>query len=271
MKLEELVTFYLEEPLYSEHKFSSYNQLWDFFIFYGNFDGFCTECNDQTIFHAGNRISGVYYKEEDLPKGERKITFEVYCSRKNYHKIKFYMYQKGLRVQKIGQFPSLADISIAEHAKFRKELERIDKDLSSEFYKALGLAAHGVGVGAFVYLRRVIEKLVEKRFDNLKSSGEIELSDEEFYQKRVAEKIKALKKFLPDILTKNTKVYSVLSKGVHELDEQECKTYFPALKEIIILILEEDIEKREKQTRIEKAQEALDKINPEKPNKEKQG
>ena len=51
-------------------------------------------------------------------------------------------------------------------------------------------------------------------------------------------------------------VYGILSKGVHELSEEECLTYFPALKLSIILILDQRIEdesKSKKESLVKKA------------------
>lgn len=46
-------------------------------------------------------------------------------------------------------------------------------------------------------------------------------------------------------------IYKVLSKGIHELSERECLTYFPALKLAIELILEQKIEMEAKKERDE--------------------
>jgi hypothetical protein len=46
-------------------------------------------------------------------------------------------------------------------------------------------------------------------------------------------------------LANNTKIYSILSLGIHELNEEECLTAFEILKKSIIYILEEDIRKKE--------------------------
>lgn len=37
-------------------------------------------------------------------------------------------------------------------------------------------------------------------------------------------------------------VYAILSKGIHELEEEECRRYFPILKLAIELILDQKIE-----------------------------
>ena len=52
-----------------------------------------------------------------------------------------------------------------------------------------------------------------------------------------AEKIKMLEGYLPDILVKNATIYGILSKGIHELSEEECREYFPVVKGCIYQIL----------------------------------
>ena len=42
----------------------------------------------------------------------------------------------------------------------------------------------------------------------------------------------------------NKNIYSILSKGIHELNEQECIDYFDTLFESIIMILDEILEKK---------------------------
>ncbi len=55
-----------------------------------------------------------------------------------------------MTIEKVGQYPSLATIANDEVSQYRKDMNPID---AQEFHKAIGLAAHGVGVGSFVYLR----------------------------------------------------------------------------------------------------------------------
>lgn len=42
---------------------------------------------------------------------------------------------------------------------------------------------------------------------------------------------------MPEVLTKNTTIYGILSKGIHELSEEECRKYFLVVKECIYQIL----------------------------------
>ena len=43
--------------------------------------------------------------------------------------------------------------------------------------------------------------------------------------------------YLPEVLINNTTIYGILSKGIHELSEEECRKYFPVVKECIYQIL----------------------------------
>jgi hypothetical protein len=44
---------------------------------------------------------------------------------------------------------------------------------------------------------------------------------------------------------RNSKLYSILSLGIHQLDEQQCLTAFDFIKQSIFFILDEDIKKKE--------------------------
>ena len=53
----------------------------------------------------------------------------------------------------------------------------------------------------------------------------------------MSERIKMLGGYLPEVLINNTTIYGILSKGIHELSEEECRKYFPVVKECIYQIL----------------------------------
>jgi hypothetical protein len=146
---------------------------------------------------------------------------------------------RKMQLQKIGQFPSLADIAIDEGKTYRTVLTRED---SSEFHKAIGLAAHGVGIESFVYLRRIFERLVISRFEEFKT---VEGWADDDFPKRMAERVAFLHAHLPPFLVENSRIYSILSLGLHELDEKQCLRFFPVLKASIICILDEDKKKKE--------------------------
>ena len=216
------------------------------------FDGYCPNCRRWTTSDrssAGTRLSGYsdnYYK--GLVQLHH-ISFR--CARNDEHFQNFYCIFQTATLQKIGQWPSFADIAIDESKQYSALLDRTD---TAEFHKAIGLAAHGVGIGSFVYLRRIFERLIEKRYREFRDVEE--WSDEDLYKLRMVEKIQHLSAHLPEFLVKNAKIYSILSVGLHELEEKECLEFFPVLRQSTIWILDQDKKKQEElrqQQALEKA------------------
>lgn len=157
---------------------------------------------------------------------------------------------------KVGQWLSLVDIQFATIGKkYDKLMDR--KDLK-EFKRAVGLAAHGVGIGSFVYLRRIFGHLIDETYQKNKKT--IGLEAEAFYNLRVAERVTALAAFLPSQLVDMKALYPILSQGIHELDEEECLTYFPVLQVAIELVLDQKIEQDLKVQRDKKVKQQLQDI-----------
>jgi hypothetical protein len=177
---------------------------------------------------------------------------QIGCTRDTEHKIDFILRLRDPLIQKIGQFPSLADIANDESRLYQKALDRDD---GAELHRAIGLAAHGVGIGSFVYLRRVFERLIARRFKEFKDKEG--WTEAEFVKLRMEEKIEFLKGHLPEFLTRNKRVYAILSKGIHELREKECLGAFEMLKHATFFILDEDKHKIEQLGVRRKAEQAI--------------
>jgi hypothetical protein len=77
---------------------------------------------------------------------------------------------------------------------------------------------------------------------------------------RVEERILSLTDTLPTFLVKNRKMYAILSKGVHELDEDECLKMLSALTSGIALILQQDLEEINKLEREQELAKALSRL-----------
>lgn len=133
-------------------------------------------------------------------------------------------------MMKIGQYPTVVDMTFSELDDYKYVISKQDR---KELGTAIGLFAAGVGAGSYVYLRRILERLVYQA----KANAGDTIDDEKFEQARVAERIKMLEGYLPEVLIKNTMIYGILSKGIYELSEEECLKYFPVVKECIYQIL----------------------------------
>lgn len=230
--------FYFEVPLYEIVRSDDM----DAGIFSGDVDAYSAQNKIDTTY----KISAMRISDNDWDDFHDFYRVTLECKRKEDDVLCFVVYTNGEAYMKIGQLPSLASIQFAAIGKkYDKLLSREDV---KEFKRAIGLAANGVGVGSFVYLRRIFEKLIINTYTEHQTEI-IQLSRTEFLTKRMEEKIEVLKIYLPSQLIEMKAIYSILSKGVHELSEQECLGYFGALKLSIELILDQQIEHQKKAQR----------------------
>jgi hypothetical protein len=210
-------------------------------------DGHCPYCERESVFHSSALNQSQIFNLA-VVKGIKPAN--LYCARNNGHIITIYFSMTcssedknpNLVFQKIGQIPSHADIANGGLKEFSRVLEKDDR---SEMVRANGLAAHGVNIGAFVYLRRVFERLILRAKSRLKDGPE----DATFLGMRMEDRIHTLSDVLPSFLTENKKVYSVLSRGIHELDEATCGKHYELMKMSIFLMLEQEREIREREER----------------------
>src|SRR5690606_2996750 len=142
-------------------------------------------------------------------------------------------------IQKIGQFPSLADLKDYKTKPYSKVLP---KEKYHELNKAIGLASHGVGIGSFVYLRRIFEYLIFESYNTNKEHIDNQIEEGKFQHTKMDVKIELLKPFLPNFLIEHKDLYGIMSLGVHQLNEQKCLEIFKTIELGIKLILEEKIE-----------------------------
>jgi hypothetical protein len=183
---------------------------------------------------------------------DRIITLRFRCTRNPGHgELIFLFLVSASNITKIGQYPSHADLQEDRIKKYRGVLS---VEHAREFSMALGLASHGVGIGAYVYLRRIFERLIEEAHQEaIKSPG----WDESIYPNRWDERIASLKDFLPSFLVRIKSAYAILSKGLHELTEEECKQHFVILSNGIELILDRVIEEKERQRKEKETADAI--------------
>ena len=158
------------------------------------------------------------------------MNFEFVCSMDEKHHLDFTVLANDSSFMKIGQYPSIADMTFPELDDYKHVISKQDR---RELGTAIGLFANGVGAGSYVYLRRILERLV---YQAKKTAGD-KIDNDAFEKARVADRIKMLKGYVPDILIQNTTIYGILSKGIHELSEEDCLKHFPVVKECIFQIL----------------------------------
>lgn len=254
-QLPNMVDFCLNVPLYKAFNFDKDYKLHQeklseiFFFEGGHLDCFCRECNKESVFHPKGNESDQHF----IVRYQNNVFEHVFsCTRDKTHKLFFLFRFHNWSITKVGQHPSLADLAAVEIKKYRKVLGNAGY---AEFNRAVGLVTHGVGIGSFVYLRRIFENLIEKAHQHEMTTN---VWDESSYPKaRMEEKINLLKNSLPNFLVENKSLYSILSKGIHELTESECLGAFPMIKRGIELILDEKLEKLERDKKIEEASKGI--------------
>jgi hypothetical protein len=260
MELTSLEEFAFSLPLYSERLLDAKSPLRVLLAGGGStrIDGHCPFCEKQSTFSL--RASWHFDNINPASKNTLKKTtgfqrIDIMCARFLHHILVYYFILTDTKVVKVGQHPSLADIANDEARSYRSVLSKED---AAELHKAIGLAAHGVGIGSFVYLRRIFERLVAKRFYQFK--GENGWNEEDFNKLRMNEKVSFLQDYLPPFLSEHASLYSVLSLGIHELSEEICLEAFDSIKLSMKIILEEDKRKQEELALRKKASEAIAKL-----------
>lgn len=258
----------LKLPLYSPVELGDgiYSAIEAIELFGKTMDAYCPQCQRDATFtgaisdHAQNTKQAQQRKIAIMRFGGHKekdawdvpsFTKAIVCSR-NGHILHFYFVVTENSIIKIGQYPSLADMATGDTSQF---IRALGKERLRELNKAIGLAAHGIGIGACVYLRRVFESLIEDAHQKAISGQEWV---EDGYQKaRMKEKVAMLKSGLPTFIVEHPQLYGILSLGVHELTEEECLKNFEALKSAILVIAEERMHEIQREARYRDASQAI--------------
>ncbi|MCH7589233.1 MAG: hypothetical protein IIC78_14545 [Chloroflexi bacterium] len=218
-------------------------------------DCYCVSCRDSSVFKREDETpsqmassligiggGGPYIEQAEVP-----FFFDMIfqCSRDPEHKLVFYFRKFQSVLMKVGEYPSRADRVFPELRKFEKNLGEYFND----YKQASFLFSHGVGIGSFAYLRRVFEKIVDDTATEKFAATEGWELDKWKSEKRMHEQLEDLKDVLPDFLVENSFVWSVLSKGIHELEEDECLKAFGVVNAVIEEILEDRLSRKQKELR----------------------
>jgi hypothetical protein len=207
-------------------------------------DAYCVQCQRETPFKKwvlkipDTKVPPTLVSTRTpMPRKTPASMFQhitaVCCRCGKHYFFYFGAYRDG--IAKVGQVPSPADIASPDTLRFRGELPELDL---RELEHATRMFSLGIGVAAFVYLRRIFERLLDRHHQAFVSAnGAIEGYERMTWEDRVL----ALRTVLPVEVVENRRVYSILSLGIHELNEDECLAYYPVMRAAIIDILEQDL------------------------------
>ena len=253
-----LVQILTNEPPYKTLDFE-----YDWYLCFGNIenlciDAYCENCNGEKVFDGAVKESFQYLYLSTIqviggPPGSRKPSPEEYyndkeyfvnitlrcakCGEAHYYSLLF----KGNTVTKIGQYPSFSKSEVQNLRKYKNLISKYYPELT----RSVNAYSQGMGVAAFVYLRRILEYLVESKYNGDTSWKFIEkLKEVEKTEEIIPEELSPVKE----------EIYSVLSKGIHEYEEDECMELYLAVKYVIERMLDIELERK---SRLSKASEAM--------------
>ncbi|MBO5342212.1 MAG: hypothetical protein J6A73_05985 [Lachnospiraceae bacterium] len=233
-------------------------------------DSYCEKCDDKKVFLCNinkelEEMLGDWLSARPMPGYVNNLSDEdvfknklyfidlvfscAKCGEKHHYSLMF----KGDIVIKIGQYPSFAREEEQKLLKYR--------NLISKFYielkQSVSAYSQHMGIAAFVYLRRIFEYIIENEYDKINT---------EISEKKVSfdEKMKAVDKkwnIIPDELdSQKSKIYQVLSKGIHEYEEEECYELYPYMKTIILIILDKYLYEKDKAIQLKELSKMLGNI-----------
>lgn len=237
-------------------------------------DLLCVECKKEYSFDVVNRICDLtddcdqeYYKTDDYFIGHINLmepdflTFEnlyknsfnsvfdksgvieqyLYCNKypQKHIYVIYYRYRiekDNISIMKIGQ--DVPSFMLSENLSntYKKELKNYNA--FDDFRSYEQSISRELKAGACTYLRRVLEKIVITKY--IKKNGK---NDNKPFEEKIRAVIDEFDEDIRDIL-KNT--YGLLSKGIHELDENEIDNFINNTYEVITIQLDYEKMIREK-------------------------
>ncbi len=209
---------------------------------------YCPKCDALRVFAADKAIIDIPNIHNPLYSSrivDKKCLFKTFrCSGNDGHKILYSFIVEDDEIIKIAEFPSKYDSVKNTFNNYKKVL---DKSKITELAKAAQLESYGYAIASFLHYRRIFEGIIIQTF--VDSEIENKITEDEFRGQRMEDKVKYLAGSLPDYFQDNAHMYGTLSKGIHELEEKECRDYLPIVKAILFYSLDEAVDKRNKELR----------------------
>lgn len=225
-----------------------------------NFSGvvnmFCIECNQKTSFKITSNKKEelrVWAHYMALKQAILEYTAECILDGTLY---KFIVKFDNDFIVKIAQYPEALVLNSLKNNRYVKIL---GKEKDNELKLANMLYTKNLGIGSMTYLRRIYEHIVNEAHQNyIKDYGKKAYEERD----KMSFKIEKLgEQYLPQIMVTHSSIYGIISKGIHELSEDDCISNFQVLFDGIILMLEEKIEKEEEEKRKKENSKELNEIN----------
>ncbi|MDE7291423.1 MAG: hypothetical protein K2N58_05185 [Treponemataceae bacterium] len=256
--------FISEEPPYKVFKINS-NQLYEICDLQNfSIEQYCDICRKPRTFKSiDNSFKEIlneyqfrgreffkYNFEEFVEYDERCIILDFQCQHDCGEHHYFAIKIRNLTIQKIGQYPTFAKEEVSKNLiKYKSLIPKYYPELT----KAVSAYSQNMGVPAFVYLRRILEHLVDAK---AMSHG---IKTEQKFVDKLKDVEKSEKVIPTEFEEIKNQLYTVLSKGIHEYEEEECIEMFSAVKFIIESILDAELIKKEHEQKVKEAKAIIQK------------
>jgi len=163
------------------------------------------------------------------------------------HKATFYFQVEEGKLVKVGQYPSIADIHYGERLEFSAAL---GEARTREIDKAMELAAQGKGMGALVYLKKLVDSLTQDA-----NTGDAVLwAQDDSYHQRFAKLSAQAKSAIPEFLLQHPELYAVLDSDLQALSEEECLKEVEGLKTTVFFLADQKVAQVRLAKRLEEAE-----------------
>ena len=210
-------------------------------------DVYCTGCEKKRVF-TPEETSYLAIRQPQCDQFDQVKFLYIGCKNNSIFKVfrcsfnEKHIIQIGFtlfenKVIKICEYPTKYD---SEKHNFNKYKKIIDNEKVTELVKALQLESFGYAIPALLYYRRIFEHIIIATFRNLKAPS---ITEDDFRKKRMDGKIEIIKDDLPEYINQNKIIYSILSKGIHELEEEECKKYLSIIRKVLFFSLDDMLDK----------------------------
>ena len=215
--------------------------------------------NTTTIKRIGDNKKLV--KNDDL-EDESLDRFEIdlLCPMCHSKMTLYYVYTLNY-IEKILTYPDVMDGYKVKYKEYRK----LQTDNGFDYYNEFVEACYSFykihsGIGTFCYLRLCIENIIKDFWNEMLECGKI--NDEYDSMVKVSKRVEVIKDNLdPEIYCMIPNLYSILSKGINELDENECLKHFDTLKEIVEILLDQKLDILKKKKKIDYLKRSLNQIS----------
>mgnify|MGYP001095247508 CR=1 FL=1 len=227
-------------------------------------DDFSLREHEDYIEELKNKESKERYNKfvEDVFYENQTFNLELECISKYKHQFVINLKIEDDTVMKIGQYPSIYmfDRSLDKYKKVLK-----DKKNKTDLQRAIELGSSGYFVGAYTHLRRIFERIVNGEFERLVSGNHITYTDKKpINNLSTVDKAKLIMNYLPQHLNDiSAPLYSILSEGIHKLEEEKCEKYYNYLLEAITIIFDQQLEMKERALKEDRNKREINKANSE--------